>query len=396
MNFTLSQEKISEIKRSLTGKRGKTRRIVLNTIVGLLNAHGNASPGQTYLAGQAKRRRRETGNRTVKRLCELGIIIKKYRHEETCLYFLSPSFFQYRHLFYELVPALRQLGLLLLFSLTSNVFAKEVTQLKNINYNSRKREISLLTFRANEANGYNFYDKDYGKLITIQVINKKQSITIEKQQLCPKESVMNQQTIINVIAQAYNLSIEQQELLSRHSFEALEYARKELYRQKKQYSLSNAQSATSWFSAVANSFEKKASRSSNGKMPAYSTKPMNPGGHSPAGDASNLSNDERIQFAMNEESAWEEITETTPIMESVGLHLGYVDRAKSNWKRIGQIPKEFPTSSNAFKNDLSEAEKYTEGPEYEEHLNAISEDKPDPAGYKRRIRITDYRRIARK
>ena len=207
---------------------------------------------------------------------------------------------------------------------------------------------------------------------------------------------MDPQTIITVISQAYNLSIENKEQLSRYSFEALDYALKELYRQKKQQSLTNATSATNWFSTVASSFEKKALRfPKKGMEGGHSSLARNPHGHSPSGDASNLSLEERIEYASNQESVWEEIFEPVPELEALGIHEGYAERVKNNWKRIAQNPKEFPTSSNAFKDTLTAGERYTEGEDYEEHLNQISADKSDPEAYKRRIRITDYRRIAR-
>jgi hypothetical protein len=131
-------------------------------------------------------------------------------------------------------------------------------------------------------------------------------------------------------------------------------------------------------------------------MTGHSVKQSNPGGHSPAGEQSNLTYDERREFASDQESIWDEIFEVSSNMQASGFHQGYPERVKSNWKRIGEQPQEFPTSSNAFKNNIDEASCYSEGSDYEEHLNRISADKTDPEGYKLIVRKYDYRRTARK
>lgn len=234
---------------------------------------------------------------------------------------------------------------------------------------------------------------------------------------------MSQQAIITLISQAYNLSIDQQEQLSRYSFEALEYARKELYRQNKQNSLQGAHSATSWFSAVASSFDKKASQPKTGRTMSYAAKKVVYGGtnnnhsYSTLGanpdnpdDPLNLSIEERVEFAQTQIDAFDAVLsegdsillQDQPRVRGGGFRSladvmkGMAPNMKNRWKDLKKNPKDIPSLMNDFKVNLDDASNYTEGEDYEEHLNNISKDKTDPEGYKLVVRKRDYRGTARR
>jgi hypothetical protein len=335
------------------------------------------------------------------------VIVKIYNHFETCDYWLTSWFLNNRHHFYDLIPSLRQISLLMLFSITNNVYSQNVTLYKDINYSNRTSSTAgvvvpqfgtgwvMLTVKNAplEYDDPGYASWNPSTTIIYKQNNKQTNTTTTSIDVLPlKESVMNQKPAIQLIADSYGLSVQQEELLSNYSDAALEYALKQLVRTNKHKAIN---APVNWIAAVAASFEKKAQRFPNkGKEVGHSAQPRNPSGHSPAGEPSNLSYDERIEFASNQESVWEEIFQSG---ESIaGFHDGYAERAKSNWQRIAKNPQEFPSSINSFQNTKQQSANYgKDDPDYEEHLDEISRDKSDPEGYKLMVRAYDYRRMAR-
>lgn len=394
INAASQQENVvKQIRGLLSGKRNATRRSITQSVGSFLGYCGEAYPSQTTL-GKKAGVKRETACRSLKTLRNKIIVIGNRGYKKTRQYWYTSEFLNNRHHFYDLIPALRQLSLLMLFSITSNVYSQNVTQYKEYIGAKRRSEFSLFKFKANEANGYSFYDKDYGKLITTHIFNQpnKQTTPLDWGHPLEGES-MQPKSVITLLSEAYGLSRQQEEMLNNYSEEALQYAVKAFVVAKKNGTI-NAPIA--WIAKVASKHKKSPTGFLNGNEVGHSTSSKNPQGHSPMGTQSNLTLEEREAFASYQESLWEEIVELSPSMESVGFHSGYVERVKANWKRIAVNPKEFPASSDIFKLDKEQAEQYTEGPDYEAHLDQISADKSNPAEYKLMVRRYDYRRTSRK
>lgn len=388
MNITVSQQeyKINPLIKGVMDENNPLMLEVLNYLIYLKHHFGAVFPSQGTIAARFKVSRQWV-NALLAEWKSKGII--QYRQQgfnRSCVYAINPILFQDRE---RLKYKLSALKLILHISfLFSGVFGDELT-LSNIR-NLYSNKYQMVEVR-NE--GYHWYEVGYGEISKHLFINNKQTPTSIGHQPLEGESIMNK-SVINLIADTYGLSVDQEARLNNCSTEGLEYAVKEFSRQKQTTTINNP---VNWIAKVAAAYKGNAPRfPKNGKEVGHSAQSRNAGGHSPAGDASNLSHEERIQFALYEESAWSEIFEPTPALEVLGIHEGYAQRAQANWKRIAQTPQEFPTSSNSFKDTLDAGEQYTEGEEYEEHLNQISIGKTDPEAYKRRTRITDYRRIARK
>ena len=397
MNYAASQldVEINRVRALLSGKINSTNRSNTCIIVNQLGRTGKAYMSQSYLADKAGVRR-ETVCKSISRLDDL--IVKIYHPWETCDYWLTSWFLNNRHHFYDLIPQLRQISLLLLFSITDNVFSRKRTLYKE-HYRKKTATASVpsgyhMVIVKNAALEWNEpRTKEGTSPISIVFLKKQQQSTSNNVQPL-SESVMSQSSAINLIADAYGLTKQQEQLLSTYSEDALQYAVRQLAVAKDKTVIN---SPVGWLAKVASTYKADGSHSLKGKAGGHSAVQRNPGGHSPAGNASNLSYDERMDFASDQESAWEEIIDSGEYMnaQSLGFHDGYAERVKSNWNRLTKAPHEFPTSSNGFKKNLDEASVYTEGPDYEQHLDAISKDKSDPEGYKLMVRKTDYRRTKR-
>jgi hypothetical protein len=139
MTITQSQQQIfvKQTRNLLSGKRNATRRLGAQCIVTLLGYYGEAFPSQTYL-GKKANVVRETANRSLKTLHGSILVIRNRGYKKTCQYWLTSEFLNNRHHFYDLIPALRTISLLLLFSITSNVYSQNVTQYKELTGASRR------------------------------------------------------------------------------------------------------------------------------------------------------------------------------------------------------------------------------------------------------------------
>lgn len=312
---------------------------------------------------------REWVNKLLGRWKVLGVI--KYRQQDfnrSCIYYISPLLNQEKNRIKFQLPAA---GLLLAVSaLVSAVWSGEFT-LSNI-----RKYIYKNSYRIVNAGKIDYgFEEARGPKEAIFILNNNQ--------LCP-ESVMQEQSIINLIATTYYLSIEQQQLLSRYNDEALRYAVKELYRQGKQKSLLGAQSATSWFSAVAASFEKKAALSKTGRsMDQYQKKIVNAtfnANHSPASIAPKMDNDERISFLQSESI---KIKDLIAQAENGRTMYGGSEYGR---RMLQNVQEELDKLLGKKQNYL----------DYESHLDDISQDKSDSSGYKELVRRYDYNRTARK
>ena len=330
---------------------------------------------------------------------------------QSCIYFFNPLLVQEKERLKWKLPCLRQI--FFISSLWIAAFRGEFL-LSNI------RNIPLWKMTTLQQNNYAFGEPRPAKKesITYLFINNP-TITIEKQELCLKESVMSQQTIINIISQSYNLSIEQQEQLSRYSFEALEYARKELYRQQKQNSLSNSQSATSWFSAVASSFEKKGSNPKTGRQMSFAQKkviaPMFNSSHSPAVEVPNLSHMEQVEYLVKEILKFSKTFDPDKVYSPDPSMNEYLKKIAMNsiasmQREVDQLLKSFDDPNHVCQSACVEKSLFLRAPkkqddqqssmssideDYESHLDEISKDKSDPESYKLMVRRYDYLRTKR-
>lgn len=385
MSHTTSQQKnqINPLIKGVMNENNSLKLEILNYIIYLSYRNQHVFPAQGTIAAKFNVSR-EWVNKLLAGWKVRGIL--RYRQQgfnRSCLYFFNPLLVQERERLKWKLSALRVV--LCVSSLCSAIFSDQFT-LNNI------RNIPNWNMVVVRNKGYGFYD-DHDHESTVIYLKNKQTPTINGLQPL-KERVMSQNPVINLIADAYGLSRQQEQMLSNYSDEALEYAIKELTRQNKQKSIN---APVNWIAKVAASYKKKPHRFSNGNEVTHSEQARNPGGHSPAGLQSNLTNEQRIQFAVDQESIWEEIFDVSSDLESSGFHHGYPERVRSNWSRIAQNPKEFPCSVDGFKKDMDIAAQYgNDDQEYDNHLNEISNDKSDPESYKLVVRRYDYKRIARR
>jgi hypothetical protein len=417
MLITTSQTnyKINPLIKGVMDENNPLMLEVLNRLIFMKSHHHRVFISQSTLAAIFDVTR-EYINKILAMWRDLGVIsYRQMGFNRCCEYFFNPILFHERE---RLKWKLSALKLIMHVSfLFISVLGEEFT-LNNIR-NIYSNKYQVVTIR-NE--GYDWYEAGYGETSNHLFINNP-SITIDERELCPKEDVMNQQSIITVIAQAYNLSIEQQEQLSRYSFEALEYARKELYRQNKQRSLTNPTSATSWFSAVASSFEKKAAGfPKTGRMGTFAKKIVNAAtnaNHSPSSgkddnnpdDPLHMTMEERVNFAQEQIEFFDGVLNegdsflllTQDFVRGGGFRSlaeimkGMAPGMKDRWKQIKKDPKSMPALLNRFKVNIDEAAEFGKDDEdYEEEMNNISKDKTDPEAYKLVVRKYDYRRTARK
>lgn len=410
MKYTLSQQetRIKKVRDLLSGDISTTRRTITDTNVRYLGYFGIAFPSQAHL-GDLAAVRRETANRSIKTLSGEDLPFDKvYRHRKTCIYWLNSWFINHRHRFYDLIPSLNKISLLMLFSLISNDFSQNVTPNNNINYSKRTTAPAkvivpqfgngwvVCTIRNS---GYDYYDPDYGAhepftTFIYKPTTKQTSDTTTSNSVLPlKERVMSNKSVIDLIADTYGLSVQQEQMLEGYSEEALQYALKQLVRQNKTKTIN---APVNWIAKVASTFGRRGKGFINGKMAdgVVDQPTLNPGGHSPMAERSHLSNEERIAYAVEQESIWEEIDDCSDNMIEMGFHTGYPERVKANWKRIQTHPEEFPRASNHFMN--IEPTNMEVDLDYEEHLNEISKDKSNPVGYKEFVRTNDKRRTVRK
>jgi hypothetical protein len=130
------------------------------------NINSPLFPSQTSLGlwgnPEGKEYSRETMNRSAKYLASRGLITKRYRYKQTCVYTLHPLFMspEARPLLLPLIPAARKLPTFqfcatLLFSL----LAPNVTQLEVSNYPLRGRIITSSSLRNTRSQSENLTTK---------------------------------------------------------------------------------------------------------------------------------------------------------------------------------------------------------------------------------------------
>ena len=410
MNYTQSQQKdlVKQLRQLLSGKRNATRRSITQLIGGYLGFCGEAYPSQTTLGDKAGVKR-ETANRSLKTLHNKIIIVDNRGYKKTCRYWYTSEFLNHRHHFYDLIPALRQISLLLLFSITSNVYSRNVTQYKELTGAKRQSKFAMLKIKQA---GYGFYEKGYSE--EIQTLFYIPTTTTPYSTITSKERVMdNEQTVINCLSDTYGLSVSQQDMLSNYSEEALQYAFNELKRQNKQHSLNNP---VNWIAKVAAAYKGKAQRfPKTGKMGGHSSTATNPNGHSPAQELPNLTHMEQIEYLVKEILKFSKTFDPNKVyspdpqmdeylkklaMNSIAGMQREVDQLLASLDDPNHICKTGCVDQSLFlrKQKQQSDVDFTQSSadkDYEEHLNAISDDKSDSAGYKELVRKYDYRRIAR-
>lgn len=227
-------------------------------------------------------------------------------------------------------------------------------------------------------------------------------------------------SVINLIAETYGLSVDQEERLNNCSAESLEYAVKELFRQKQTTTINNP---VNWIAKVAAAYKPgSASFPKRGRLNDFQKKVVNGVmniNHSPQSGANpnnpddplNLTMEERVEFCnrqinefdaiLNEGDNLSVLFSDTPRVRGGGFRSigevmrGWAPNMKERWTNLKKNPKSIPPLLNGFKIDYEEACKHAEDEEYERHLDEISKDKYDPEGYKIMVRKYDYRRTYR-
>lgn len=133
---------------------------IMQHIVGISNKHQECYISQTALANK-QGYCRKSANRWLKKLHDWGLIIKTYRHKQTCLYTLNPIF-QHRHMRYLLERAIKSfyflnISLLMVMGLNQSPLVKnpyvyhpshyqgemshkEINRIYNIRYDSAPKE----------------------------------------------------------------------------------------------------------------------------------------------------------------------------------------------------------------------------------------------------------------
>jgi hypothetical protein len=402
---TQSQQQIfvKQLRQLLSGRRNTTRRSVTNSIVSCLGYYGEAFPTQTYLGSKADVVR-ETACRSLKTLQGSILVIRNRGYKKTCQYWLTSEFLNNRHHFYDLIPALRQVNLLLLFSITSNVYSQNVTQYKELN-KPNKRTASSWQFAVVKNAGYGFYEQHPSE--TIVFFKKQQSTTSIGYQPLEGEAIMNN-SVITFLAETYGLSVDQEQRLNNCSTESLEYAVKELNRQQQTTTINNP---VNWISKVAAAYKPgSTSFPKMGRMGDYAKKIVNVStnnNHSPSKHRPNISVDERIDLLekeitkykdmiANPENYFKKPVDISSAVEGTRSRLMATEDELSQIKMPGAKVHAQPSLSNDFKTDYEIASRYTEGPSYEADLDELAKRMSNPEEFKKFRRRTDYRRTARK
>lgn len=378
----LSNYSLNPAIKGIMDENNPIKLAILNYIIYLSTIYMRVEPSQITLAAKFGVSRQWV-NRLLARWKSIGVLTyKQYKYNRSCIYFLNPLIAEHKKRIAFKVPA--ALKLFAVSSLCVAVFGGELT-LNNIRKYLYKKNEYEVGYIKNE--GYDFYEKGYGSETQYIHFYNNPMETIENYRLCPKEMVMSQQAIVSIISQAYDLSPEQENRLLEFSFEALEYARKELYRQQKQNSLSSSHAATSWFAAVASGFERKnASHPKTGRGKGFNNPfvqkivqgSFNPN-HSPSA-APKMSIEERKAFLLSEIPKIEDLIAQA---ESGRTMYGGADYGR---KMLANIQQELKDMEKMY---------VAQDPEYEQYLDEISKDKSNPAGYKDLVKKYNDRRVHR-
>lgn len=416
MKLTVSQpqNRIKTLRQLLSGKRNATRASIVNTITGLVAYSGSAFPSQEYL-GNVAGVERETINRRMPDL-DGKFFHKIYRHMDTCTYHPTSEFLNNRHHFYDLIPALRQISLLWIFSITSNIYSQNVTPYKEYYRKSDKRSSAWAMKRVENA-PLGFYEprslQDQSNSI---VFFKKRQQIAANTAMASKERVMEQ--TIAQLAAAFNLNNElAEQYVNQYSKSVLAKALQSFEQQRKVRKITNPKGWLAWVLADEQRKEQeKASRfPKNGKEAGHSTKPRNPNGHSPATELPNLTHVEQIEYLMNEILKFSKTFDPDKVYSPDAALNEYLKKIAMNsiasmQREVEQLlallddPNHNCSASCVDKSPFlrtfqvkdKAASTYSEGPDYEEHLDEISKDKLDPEEYKLVVRQYDYHRTARK
>lgn len=398
MKLTTSQQQnqINPLIRGIMDGNNEKALKLLNHLIFLSTVHRSVYVSQGTLAAMFDTTR-EWVNKLLRRWKDLGVI--KYRQRDynrSCIYFFHPLLNQEKNRISFKLPAAA-----LLFSVSSlysAVFHGPFT-LNNIRKYIYENSYQIVPVSRPD---YGFYEQRPVREQQYSVVflkNKQTTTTIYPSQPL-KERVMNQSPVINLIADAYGLSRQQEDMLSNYSDAALEYAVRQLAVAKDKQIIN---SPVGWIAKVAAAFREKGQHSLNGKVVGHSAKPRNPNGHSLASHA-NFNRDERIAFLVSEIASFtEKIANPQKYFHpNVDMEIALtVGRAllKANEDELAMLQRggtsHVPVYSNKFMDNYDDASAYSEGADYIDHLDQISHDKSDSEGYKLMVRRYDYKRTAR-
>ena len=220
-----------------------------------------------------------------------------------------------------------------------------------------------------------------------------------------------EQSIAMQLAAAFNLNKEQAEqYANQYSNTVLAKALQSFEAQRKTKKITNPQRWLAWVAADEERKEmEKASRPKTGRgMDSYQKKVVNGtfnANHSPAQEAPKTSKDERITFVLREIANYEkQLAERRLWLKNVpgGEHLIIMaENAIANYKKeladLHYSAPDMQCEAPRYSQQDPQADEYRIGDhDYESHLDRISADKSDPAGYKLMMRRYDYHRTARK
>ena len=411
MKYTKCQTKISidPLVMGIMNENNPLMLDILNHLIYLSTRFQKVFVSQGTLAAKFGATRQWI-NELLRRWKALGVI--KYRQQDfnrSCIYLINPLLAQEKNRIKFKLPA--AVLLLSISSLCSAVYQQELT-LSNIRNLSNYKMVTIPEV------DYGFYEPREAESIVF--LKNKQQTTINST-ITSKERVMDaQQTVINRLSDTYGLSVSQQDMLSNYSEEALQYAFNELKRQNKQNSLNNP---VNWIAKVAAAYKGKAQQfPKRGNAISHTTTATNPKGHSPAQELPNLSHMEQIEYLMNEilnfsktfdpSKVYSRDPQTDESLKKLAMNsiagmqrevdkllallddathtckTGCVDQSLFLRLQLASLRKPNQQTDVDFMQPSADKD-------YEDHLQVISEDKSNSAGYKELIRRYDYQRLAR-
>ena len=305
MKLTVSQpqNRIKTLRQLLSGKRNATRASIVNTITGLVAYSGSAFPSQEYL-GNVAGVERETINRRMPDL-DGKFFHKIYRHMDTCTYHPTSEFLNNRHHFYDLIPALRQISLLWIFSITSNIYSQNVTPYKEYYRKSDKRSSAWAMKRVENA-PLGFYEPRSRQDQSNSIFFLKKSSTSDQDRYLSKEKVMSElRPIVQVVKDTFGLDDIQTDYYAKYDDIILQKAIQKYMDVRKTRHIDYP---SSYFKSVVASIRNSPSGlfPKTGETNKHLSKPRNPNGHSPASDAPKMTDNERIGFLVKEIASFKE------------------------------------------------------------------------------------------
>ena len=376
---------------------------ILNHIIYLSTRFQKVFISQGTLAAKFNTSR-EWVNKLLARWKALGVI--KYRQQDfnrSCIYFLHPLLNQEKNRIKFKLPA--AMLLFSISSLCSAAFEQPFTL-------SNNKNLSIWKMVTVQAIDHGFYIPREAEAI---VFLKNRQQTAINTAITSKERVM--EDTISQLAAAFYLNEEQAEQYSnQYSKSVLQKALQSFQKQRTQRVINNPKA---WLARVLADEERKeqekAQHSSNGKQAGHSTNPRNPNGHSPAQELPNLTHMEQIEYLVKEIFKFSKTFDPNKVysrdpgldehlkkiaMNSIAGMQREVDQLLAQLDdpnhhcKIGCVDQSLFFRKQKQQADVDFTQQSADK-DYEEHLNAISADKSDSAGYKELVRKYDYRRIAR-